>query len=85
MLLACPPAWVTQPPATCSTVPGSAPARSSSAVCAQPRISAACIPDSTPPRLPIGVRTAPAMTAVPTAAPALVKLGLIVEHVLIPA
>src|SRR5690242_15774269 len=69
MLLDCSPAWVTQPPATWSTPPGSMPARSSSPVCARPRISAACRPASAPPRLPIGVRTASMMTAVPTAAP----------------
>src|SRR5215467_13440682 len=45
------------------------PARSTSAVWAAPRISAACRPASAPPRLPIGVRTASTITAVPTAVP----------------
>jgi len=66
MLFDCSPACVTQPPAICSTAAGSRPARSSSAVCAAPRISAACRPASVPPRLPIGVRTASTITAVPT-------------------
>ena len=65
-LLDCSPACVTQPPATCSTAAASRPARSSSAVCAAPRISAACRPESAPPRRPIGVRTASTITAVPT-------------------
>ena len=65
-LFDCSPAWVTQPPATCSTAAGPTPARSSSAACAAPRISAACRPASAPPRLPIGVRTASTITAVPT-------------------
>ncbi len=66
-LFDCSPAWVTQPPATCSTSAGAMPARSISAVCTPPRISAACTPDSTPPRLPTGVRTASTITAVPIA------------------
>ena len=65
MLSDCSPACVTQPPATCSTSAGAMPARSISAVCAPPRISAACRPDSMPPRLPTGVRTASTITAVP--------------------
>src|SRR5215469_10578457 len=85
MLLDCSPAWVTQPPATCSTAPGWMPARSSSAVWAAPRISAACSPARTPPRLPIGVRTASTITAVPTAVPPFGRLHPILERVLISA
>src|SRR5487761_903027 len=51
MLLDCSPAWVTHPPATCSTAAGSIPDRSTSPVSAAPRISAACRPDSVPPRI----------------------------------
>jgi hypothetical protein len=74
-LLDCSPAWVTQPPMTCSTKLGSMPQRSTIASWAAPSNSAACRPASQPPRLPIGVRTASTMTGVPT--------PLKVEHVTI--
>lgn len=62
-LLACSPAWVTQPPITCSTVSAARPLRSISARCTTPSSSAGCSPDRAPYRLPTGVRTASTMTA----------------------
>ena len=81
MLPVCSPAWVTQPPATCSTADGSMPARSSRAVCAQPRISAGCMPDSMPLRLPIAVRAASTITAVPIGPPPSSVVQSKLEHV----
>ena len=69
MLLDCSPAWVTHPPATCSTSAGSRPARSSSAAWTPPRSSAGCTPASAPPRFPTGVRTASTIMALPMAHP----------------
>ncbi len=62
---ACSPAWVTQPPTTCSTSAGSTPARLMTSTWAAARTSAACMPDSTPFRLPIGVRAASTITGWP--------------------
>ena len=59
---ACSPAWVTQPPMACSTSAGSMPARLMTSTWAAARTSAAWSPDSTPLRLPIGVRTASTIT-----------------------
>ena len=58
---------VTQPPATCSISAGSRPDRSTMPRWAAPSISAACMPERLPLRLPIGVRTASTMMAVPMA------------------
>ena len=58
----CSPAWVTQPPTTCSTVEGSMPDRFTTSTCAAPSTSAARRPESHPLRLPIGVRTASTIT-----------------------
>src|SRR5271168_3515410 len=69
----CSPAWVTQPPTTCSTEEGSMPARLTTSTWAAPRMSGARSPDSHPLRFPMGVRTASmitgcAMTDVPPTA-----------------
>ncbi len=61
-LEACSPAWVTQPPTTCSTAPGSRPDRLTTSTWAAASSSAAWRPESQPLRLPIGVRTASTMT-----------------------
>ena len=59
---ACSPAWVTQPPTICSTLPGSMPAFLTSSTWALPSSSAAWKPESHPLRFPIGVRTASTIT-----------------------
>src|SRR3954454_2368154 len=63
MLNVCSPTWLTQPQMTSSTTAGSMPERSTrdSSTCAER--STACTPDSPPPRLPTGDRTAAQMTA----------------------
>src|SRR3954463_10279178 len=63
MLKVCSPTWLTQPQNTSSTIAGSMPDRSASAVRTCAERSTACTPDSPPPRLPTGVRTAAQMTA----------------------
>src|SRR4051794_26668446 len=63
MLLDWSPTCDTQPQTTSSTIPGSTPARSTSAVSTSADKSAACISDSPPLRLPTGVRTASTITA----------------------
>src|ERR1700755_1720084 len=62
MLLDWSPTCETQPHTTSSTMSGSMPARSTSAVTTRGERSAACISDRPPLRLPTGVRTASAMT-----------------------
>ena len=64
-LLDCSPYWVTQPPMTCSTCPGSIPALSTTALWTAPSSSVACSPDSQPLRFPIGLRVASTMTGLP--------------------
>src|SRR5450631_597485 len=61
-LEACSPAWVTHPPTTCSTSPGSIPARLTSSTWALPSNSAEWKPAIQPLRFPIGVRTASMIT-----------------------
>src|SRR5690606_10587202 len=71
-LFDCSPAWVTQPPITCSTSDGSMPALSHSAYCTRASSAAGCSPESSPrPILPraIGVRTASTITASRIASP----------------
>ena len=76
MSLDCSPAWVTQPPTTCSTSSGSMPARREHLGLGEARAAPpGCTPASQPLRLPSGVRTASTMTGLPMAT----KL----EHVLV--
>src|SRR5688572_6974272 len=63
MLKVCSPTWLTQPQKTSSTTAGSRPERSARAFRTWAERSTACTPDSPPPRLPTGVRTAAQMTA----------------------
>src|SRR5215218_2330602 len=63
MLKVCSPTWLTQPQKTSSTTAGSMPDRSARASSTCADRSTACTPDSPPPRLPTGVRTAAQMTA----------------------
>src|SRR5687768_11624467 len=62
-LTPCSPACVTQPPATSSICIGSTPARSMSALRTVPRRSVGWMPESLPFFLPMGLRTAPTLTA----------------------
>ena len=62
-LLDCSPTWLTQPPTTSSTRPGSTPVRSTRALRVNPSRSVGCQVDSAPFRFPIGVRTVSTMTA----------------------
>ena len=59
----CSPDWVTQPPTTSSTVPGSTSLRSSSDRNANPSRSDGCQLASAPFRLPTAVRKVSTMTA----------------------
>src|SRR5918998_953486 len=63
MLKVCSPTWLTQPQKTSSTTAGSRPDRSASASSTGAERSTAWIPESPPPRLPTGVRTAAQITA----------------------
>src|SRR3954469_24359525 len=62
-LPACSPTWLTQPQKTSSTTPGSRPARCTSASRTCADRSTGWTPESPPPRLPTGVRTAAQITA----------------------
>ncbi len=62
-LLDCSPTWLTQPPTTSSTRPGSTPVRSTRALRVKPSRSVGCQVDSAPFRFPIGVRMVSTMTA----------------------
>ena len=62
MLLDWSPTCETQPQTTSSTISGSMPARSTSALSTSADRSAACMSDSPPLRLPTGVRTASTIT-----------------------
>ena len=61
---ACSPTCITQPMMTSSTMAGSRPLRSTSALSGSAARSTACHPRSLPLRLPPGVRTASTITAV---------------------
>ena len=65
MSLDCSPAWVTQPPTTCSTSSGSSPDRLSTSLWTKPSSSPGCTPARPPLRLPSGVRTASMITGFP--------------------